>query len=196
MWLSAHATRCSAVLFCVQMALGCAPGRSARGPSGSGGEGASNSRALGDSEARRGESQTSSGEPVGPHPLLDDREPQRDAALPRLTYKHLGMHIGGESNSPESKRPWFEDIERNEDAILSCFRFVRDPEQGGSYGVDLYVGKSGGAPEVRGSRQKMGDAEFDECMKQAFGAIEFHEPERPTVLSYSIFFELDDGESN
>ncbi len=124
------------------------------------------------------------------HPLIDGREPRPQAALPRLTYKHLGMHIGGESNSAESKRPWLEDIERGDDAILSCFRFVNDPEKAGSYGVDLYVGLAGGAPEVRGSRQKLGGEDFDQCMKEAFGAIDFHEPERPTVFSYSIYLEL------
>lgn len=132
----------------------------------------------------------------GPHPLLDEREARPDAALPRLTYEHLGMHIGGESNSPEAKRPWLEDIERNEDALLSCFRLVGEPEKGGSYGVDLYVGKAGGAPEVRGSRQRLGGDDFDQCMRRAFGEIDFHEPERPTVFSYSIFFKLEDTGSN
>lgn len=124
------------------------------------------------------------------HPLIDEREPEPEAALPRLSYKHLGMHIGGESNSTESKRPWFNDIERHEEAILSCYRFVSEPRKGGSYGVDLYVSTKGGSPSVRGSRQKLGGEEFDGCMRQAFLGVDFHRPERPTVLSYSIFFEL------
>lgn len=126
------------------------------------------------------------------HPLLDDRQPEPDAALPLLTYKHLGMHLGGESNSAESKRPWLEDIERHDDKLLYCYRFVSDPEKGGSYGVDLYVTSQGGSPEVRGSRQRLGDEQFDRCMRQAFAGIDFHRPERPTVFSYSIFFDLEE----
>lgn len=126
------------------------------------------------------------------HPLLDEREPEPEAALPRLNYKHLGMHIGGESNSADSKTPWFKDIERYEDEILSCYRWVDEPQKGGSYGVDLYVSTQGGPPEVRGSRQKLGSESFDACMRQAFSAIDFHRPERPTVFSYSLFFELEE----
>lgn len=148
-------------------------------------------------EARGGETPSSrdaqrGGSSMSVHPLADEREPEPEAALPRLIYRHLGMHIGGESNSAESKRPWFDDIERHEDAILSCYRLVSEPRKGGSYGVDLYVGPRGGSPEVRGSRQKLGDEEFDACMRRAFLGINFHRPERPTVLSYSIFFELED----
>lgn len=128
----------------------------------------------------------------GAHPLWDEREAAPDAALPRLNYKHLGMHIGGESNSVESKRPWFEDIERYEEDLLACYKWVKEPMKGGSYGVDLYVSTKGGQPEVRGSRQKLGDEKFDDCMRRAFSAIEFHRPERPTVFSYSIFFELEE----
>jgi hypothetical protein len=99
------------------------------------------------------------------------------------------MHIGGQSNSAESKRPWLADIERHEDAVLSCYRLVNDPLRGGSFGVDLFVASRGGSPEVRGSRQKIGGEELDRCMRDAFVAIDFHPPGRPTVLSYSILFE-------
>jgi hypothetical protein len=100
------------------------------------------------------------------------------------------MHIGGESNDPESKKPWLDAIEAGDDALMRCYRLVRDPMKGGSFGVDLYVSTSGGAPDVRATRQKIGDDDFETCMKQAFSALRFHEPERPTVLSYSILFEM------
>lgn len=123
--------------------------------------------------------------------LLDEREPDPSRALPRLSYSHLGMHIGGDSNSAEAKRPWFAGIEAGESKLLRCYRHVYEPESGGSFGVDLYVGRKGGAPEVRGSRQKIGGAEFESCMKEAFEALNFQKPARPTVLSYSLLFELE-----
>ena len=144
-----------------------------------------------------------SGKPAGPQgasteavsnrlKLEDNREPDPSKSLPELSFSHLGMHIGGESNSPESKRPWFKGIEAGQDDLLRCYRYVEEPESGGSYGVDLYVGRSGGAPEVRGSRQKIGGEKFDACMKQAFEKLNFQKPERPTVLSYSLLFSLGD----
>lgn len=123
--------------------------------------------------------------------LLDEREPDPTRGLPRLSFSHLGMHIGGDSNSAAAKRPWFDGIEAGETGLLSCYRFVHEPESGGSFGVDLYVGREGGAPEVRGSRQKIGGAEFERCMTAAFEALEFRKPSRPTVLSYSLLFELE-----
>ena len=130
-------------------------------------------------------------EPLGPHPLADERAADPSRSLPELTYSHLGMHIGGESNSAESKKPWLADIEKGDTALLNCYKLVDQPEKGGSYGVDLYVDKAGGSPEVRGSRQKLGDDNFDTCMKASFRSLSFHKPERPTVFSYSIHFKLE-----
>ncbi len=120
--------------------------------------------------------------------LVDGREPSGHGSLPELTFRHLGMHIGGESNSSEAKRPWLADIEAGSQALLGCYVHVNSPLKGGSYGVDIYVGRKGGAPEVRGSRQKIGEAEFDGCMRTAFSSLNFHRPERPTVFSYSLKF--------
>lgn len=126
--------------------------------------------------------------------LADGRSPQPDLALPRLAMKHLGMHIGGEDNSPLAKRPWLSDIEAHSAPLLACYRWVAEPEAGGSVGVDLYVSRSGGAAEVRAMRQKLGGTAFEDCMRGAWASVPFHAPERPTVLSYSLLFELEDVE--
>jgi hypothetical protein len=101
------------------------------------------------------------------------------------------MHIGGGANDADSKKPWLQDIESATIPILRCYRRVRNPGAGGSYGIDLYVGRGGGSPEIRGSRQKIGDEDFDACMQEAFRSIRFHSPERPTVVSYSLLFQLE-----
>jgi len=124
------------------------------------------------------------------HPLLDDREPDQAHALPELSFKHLGMHIGGESNTAESKQPYLSAIERQSEALLRCYRWVDEPARGGSFGVDLYVGTAGGAPEVRGVRTKLGGESFQKCMTAAFLAVDFSPTKRPTVLSYSLLFAL------
>ena len=125
--------------------------------------------------------------------LEDGRKGDPSRALPRLSFRHLGMHIGGGPNDAESKRPWLRAIEAGSIELLSCYVHVQQPEQGGSYGVDLYVGKAGGAPEVRDSRQKLGDEQFDNCMRAAFTSLQFLASEQPTVLSYSLLFEMPAG---
>lgn len=102
------------------------------------------------------------------------------------------MHIGGEANAPENKARWFADIESQSDAILRCYRFVEVPGSEGSLGLDLYVSAAGGAPEIRAIRQKLGPEGLSECMRAAFSRIAFHRPGRPTVISYSLFFEIEE----
>lgn len=102
------------------------------------------------------------------------------------------MHIGGESNSDEAKKPWLKAIEREESRILICYRAVDAPLAGGTVGVDLYVGIAGGKPEVRKTRQRLGGPAFDECLRRAFEAVRFPAPKRPTVLSYSLRFDVKD----
>ena len=106
---------------------------------------------------------------------------------------HLGMHIGGEANTPEAKRPFLDAIGDREDELLRCYRFVDEPMGGGSFGVDLYVKTSGGSPEIQAVRQKLGGDEFVSCMKTAFLHVDFSPTSRPTVLSYSLLFKLGDG---
>ncbi len=130
-----------------------------------------------------------------PNPLIDSREPDPKRGLPELSFRHLGMHIGGESNSPKSKAPFLSAISEQEEAILNCYRLVDRPGKPGSFGLDLFVGRQGGAPEIRGVRQKIGDESFVACMRSAFLRVEFEKPERPTVLSYSLLFVLDQDDS-
>jgi hypothetical protein len=122
--------------------------------------------------------------------LEDGRAPDLARALPRFQIRHLGMHIGGESNSDASKQPWLRAIERQEVALLRCYRLVTQPAVGGTLGVDLFVTSSGGGPEVRKVRQKLGDDSFESCVRSAFEGVRFARPERPTVLSYSLRFDI------
>lgn len=122
--------------------------------------------------------------------LEDGRKPEPTRALPRVSTRHLGMHIGGEDNSPEAKAPYLSALAGGESGFLRCYRQVDEPMDGGTFGADLYVGAGGGAPEVRAIRQKLGDAEFEGCMKAALRQVSFRQQSRPTVLSYSLRFEV------
>ena len=135
-----------------------------------------------------------SSEPIV-NPLIDERAPDESRALPELRFKHLGMHIGGGSNTPQSKKPFLNAISEREETLLLCYRLINDAGKSGSFGLDLYVAKSGGAPEIRAIRQKLGDQEFVRCMSDAFLTVQFAPTERPTMVSYSLFFEMVDGPS-
>jgi hypothetical protein len=123
--------------------------------------------------------------------LPGGEEPTPDKALPELGVAALGMHIGGGSNTPEEKAPFQRALERQFPAFLECYRLVEDPWSGGSFGVDLKVGRSGGAPTLEQPRTKIRGGGFKECMLGALGKVQFEKPKAgPTVLSYSVMFTL------
>lgn len=129
----------------------------------------------------------------GVNPLLDAREPDPSKSLPEISIRHIGMHIGGGTNTPEEKKPFLGALEANETPLLGCYRFVDKPLSGGTFGADLFVEKAGGHPVVRGTRHKLGGEEFDACMRRALGGVKFPVIERPTVLSYSLRFDVKNG---
>ncbi len=126
-----------------------------------------------------------------PVALPGGEEPTPDKALPELSVAALGMHIGGGSNTPEEKAPFHRALERQFPAFLDCYRLVDDPWSGGSFGVDLKIGRNGGAPTLEQPRTKLRGTGFKECMLGALGRAQFERPKAgPTVLSYSVMFTL------
>jgi hypothetical protein len=135
-----------------------------------------------------------SGSAAGAFPpvvLPAGEEPTPDRALPELNVAPLGMHIGGGTNSAEEKAPFHRALERQFPALLECYRLVEDPWTGGSFGIDLKIARSGGAPTLEQPRTKIRGAGFKECMVSALGKAHFDKPKAgPTVLSYSVMFTL------
>lgn len=125
-----------------------------------------------------------------PNPLLDERAPDPAHALPRLSLKHVGLHVGGGTGSSEERAQLLEALERRQTGLLQCYRLVDRPLAGGTFGADLYVGAKGGHPEIRGFRHKLGGEGFESCMAGAFASVAFGPQARPIVVSYSLRFEL------
>ncbi len=170
--------------------LGCAAsGKEAGSPQIAPGEDTSEAKARGaaGSDAPRDEKSSLSSKKMV---LEDSREPDPSRALPAVSTRHIGMHIGGEPNTPEAKRPFLTAFERAETGFLFCYRHVERPMRGGTFGVDLYVPTRGGHPEVRAVRQRLGDESFENCMVHAFEQISLPPQERPTMLSYSLRFDV------
>lgn len=129
----------------------------------------------------------SGSEAAGPPP-----EPPAGAEpLPEVRLRNVGLHVGGGSNDETEKEPFKRAIESRFDEFLRCYRMVQEPEKGGTFGVDLFIGRAGGKPDVRQPRTAMGGTEFRECMVTAFSSVSFERPKAgPTVISYSLRFEL------
>lgn len=111
-------------------------------------------------------------------------------SLPEVSVHNIGLHIGGGPNDDASKEPFRKAIEPHFDDFLKCYRQVQEPEKGGTFGVDLYIGRHGGKPEVRQPRTIIKGKAFRDCMIDAFGNIDFQRPKKPTVISYSVRFEV------
>ncbi len=104
--------------------------------------------------------------------------------------RHVGLHIGGGPNDEAGRRPFLRAIESRHRQFLHCYRYVREPLRGGTFGADLFVARGGGAPEVRRTRQRLGPGEFESCMVDAFNSVRFAAPGKPTSLSYSLRFDV------
>lgn len=190
------ARRSARALPCVLL-LGVACARQAA-PLASAPPSAADAAAGGDAEMQAGPPSSGLSRPGGaaaaefpPVPLPAGEEPTPDRALPELSVEPLGMHIGGGSNTPEEKAPFHRALERQFPAFLECYRLVEDPWAGGSFGIDLKIGRNGGPPVLDQPRTKLRGAAFKDCMLSALGKAQFEKPKAgPTVLSYSVRFTL------
>lgn len=128
--------------------------------------------------------------PESPHPLLDERAPDPAHALPRLSLKHVGLHVGGGTGSTDERAKLLDALEQREVRLLECYRLVDRPGVGGTFGADLYVAASGGHPEIRALRHKLGGQGFEGCMTGALASVAFGPQPRAIVVSYSLRFEI------
>jgi hypothetical protein len=112
-------------------------------------------------------------------------------ALPEVIVETVGLHVGGGRNDNAEKAPFLRAIEPHRDGLRACFVKAEEPEKGGTFGVDLLIGRAGGKPEVRQPRTGMKGAEFRQCVVRAFEQITFDKPAKgPTMISYSIRYRL------
>ncbi len=117
----------------------------------------------------------------------------RGPSLPEITVTNVGLHIGGGPNDDATKAPFERAVRPHFEQFLRCYRYVNKPEAGGTFGVDLFIPREGGNPDVRQPRTGMGPEAFRDCVIEAFKQIEFERPKLgPTVISYSIRFDVHD----
>lgn len=120
-------------------------------------------------------------------PAATDEPPGK---LPEVTVENIGLHIGGGPNDDASKEPYRKAIEPHFDDFRACYVKVAEPDKGGTFGVDLHLGRNGGKPEVRQPRTGMKGKDFRDCVIGVFSNIEFPPPHKPVVFSYSLRFKV------
>lgn len=142
---------------------------------------------------RPGATASASPPPSAAAPPARPNEPPPDeppGKLPEVTVENIGLHIGGGPNDDASKAPYRKAIEPHFDDFRACYVKVAEPAKGGTFGVDLRVGRNGGKPEVRQPRTGMKGKGFRDCMVSAFQGIDLPAPHKPLVFSYSLRFRV------
>ena len=117
-------------------------------------------------------------------------ERRRALGLPEVVVENIGLHIGGEPNTPASKAPFLSAVAQRFRDFRLCYTKSNDPQAGGVFGVDLRIAREGGHPEVSQPRTRMGGPEFRQCVLDVFRAVSFEQLEKATVISYSMRFTL------
>ncbi|HEY6725053.1 MAG TPA: hypothetical protein VI197_13545 [Polyangiaceae bacterium] len=125
--------------------------------------------------------------------VMPDTPPDPARSLPEVTVRNVGLHIGGGSNDAASKEPFQRAVAARFESFLTCYRQVAEPQKGGVFGVDLFIKREGGGPEVRQPRTSMQGEAFRACVVDVFESVAFERPAKgPTVISYSLKFEVRD----
>ncbi len=125
--------------------------------------------------------------------LMPATPPDPSRSLPEVTVQNVGLHIGGQANDPASTEPFQQAVAAKFEDFLACYRDVLEPEKGGTFGVDLFIPREGGHPEVRQPRTGMKGEAFRDCVVNVFRSVEFQRPPYgPTVISYSLRFQVRD----
>jgi hypothetical protein len=114
---------------------------------------------------------------------------EQPGSLPEVVVENVGLHIGGGPNDEATKAPFKAAIAEHFAEFRQCYVKVEEPGKGGTFGVDLRIGRDGGQPKVEQPRTSMRGEQFKSCVLRVFSAVEFKKPPRgATVISYSLRF--------
>jgi hypothetical protein len=104
--------------------------------------------------------------------------------------KTFGLHVGGGRNDAAEKAPLLRPLERSFPRMLECYRQVDEPGKEGTFGADLHIALEGGRPRVDQPRTAIRGDQFKSCMVRVLESVKFEAQKRPTVISYSVKFNV------
>lgn len=110
--------------------------------------------------------------------------------LPDVDIANVGMHIGGEKNTNEQKKPIRDAVKDQYDALRRCYAKAQDPGPEVTFGVDMLIPRDGGRAHVTNPRSGFGRHAVTDCMRGVFEAMELPAPvtHKPMMVSLSLRF--------
>jgi hypothetical protein len=115
-------------------------------------------------------------------------EPASDAPLPDVEITNIGMHIGGEKNTPEQKKPIRDAVQKHYDELRRCYAEEQNPDATITFGVDILISRPGGLARITHPRSGFGRKSVTNCMVGVFEKIEFPSAGKPMMVSFSLRF--------
>jgi hypothetical protein len=124
-------------------------------------------------------------------PKADADEPAADdGPLPDVEIKNVGMHIGGEANTADQKRPIRAEVAKHYDEMRRCYAMAEKTNKAATFGVDMRIDGGGGKPKVTNPRNGLEGKGVTDCLVSVFESIEF--PPQPKnadrMVSFSVQF--------
>ncbi len=117
-------------------------------------------------------------------------EAPKEAPLPEVDVKNVGMHIGGEANTAEQKRPIRAAVAKHYDEMRRCYAKVSEPpKKGATFGVDMRIKGEGGNPKVTNPRSGLRGDGVKECLVSVFESVDF--PKQPKGVARMVSFSIE-----
>ena len=113
----------------------------------------------------------------------------KDAALPEVEIHNVGMHIGGEDNTAEQKRPIRAEVAKHYDDMRRCYAKAVEPARKATFGVDMRIVGAGGPAKISNPRSGLKGEGVKECLVQVFEGIEF--PRQPRGVDRMVSFSIE-----
>lgn len=126
----------------------------------------------------------------GAPPAEATAPPAAEGPLPDVEIKNVGMHIGGEDNTSDAKRPIRAEIAKHYDGLRRCYGQATEPAKTATFGVDIRIPGQGGPAKVTNPRSGLKGEGVKECMVSVFQGVEFaKQPNgQPRMVSFSVEF--------
>ncbi len=113
-----------------------------------------------------------------------------DAPLPNVEIANIGMHIGGEANTAEQKRPIRNAVNKHYDDMRRCYAKSEKPSRETTFGVDMLIPRKGGLAKITNPRSGFKERAVKECLVEVFKQVEFPVAKKriPLMVSFSVRF--------
>jgi len=110
--------------------------------------------------------------------------------LPEVEVTNIGMHIGGEANTADEKRPIREAVHKHYDDFRRCYGKLASPPEEATFGVDMLIDGTGGRAKITNPRNTFDDDTITPCFVAVFETVDFPKSKKGVaqMVSFSLRF--------